>query len=96
MSSRIRNRGIAAVVVLGGLLLPFPAAASPSRAEQGWERMWSGLFAWLGLGAEGGGLLLTGWSSSYIDPLGGQVPNAVSPPEDLGSPASIEPNGEDR
>lgn len=93
MSSRIRNRGIAAVVVLGGLLLPFPAAASPSRAEQGWDRMW-GLFAWLGLGAEGGGLLLTGWSSSYIDPLGGQVPAAVSPPEDAESPSA--PNGEDR
>lgn len=93
MSSRIRNRGIAAVVVLGGLLLPFPAAASPSRAEQGWERMWDGLFAWLGLGAEGG-ILLTGWSSSYIDPNGGQVPNAVAPdPEPL---ASIDPNGEDR
>lgn len=95
MSSRIRNRGIAVAVVLGGLILPFPAAASPSRADHGWDRVWSGLVSWLGFGTEGGGLLLTGWSSSYIDPNGGQVPNAVAP-EDPEPHSSIDPNGEDR
>ncbi|HJX28218.1 MAG TPA: hypothetical protein VJ885_09915 [Thermoanaerobaculia bacterium] len=83
------------MAVLGALILPFPAAASPSRAEQGWERMWDGLFAWLGFGEEDGGFLVTGWSSSSIDPLGGQVPTAVSP-EDPGSSSSVDPNGEDQ
>lgn len=94
MSPRFRNRGIAVAVVLGGLILPLPAAASPSRAVESWEGVWDGLFAWLGFGAEEGGLLVTGWSSSYIDPLGGQVPAAVAPPE--GSASPDDPNGEDR
>jgi hypothetical protein len=95
MSSRVKNRGIAVAVVLGGLILPFPAAASPSRAEQSWERAWSGLFAWLGFGAEEGGSLLTGWSSSYIDPNGGQLPTAVAP-EAPEPHSSVGPSGEDR
>lgn len=95
MSSRIRNRGIAVAVVLGALILPFPATASPSRAEQGWDGVWDGLLSWLGFDAEEGRLLITGWSSSSIDPLGGQVPTAVSP-EDPGSSSSVDPNGEDQ
>lgn len=94
MSPRIRNRGIAVAVVLGGLILPLPAAASPARAFEGWERVWSGLFTWIGFGAEEGASLLTGWSSSYIDPLGGQVPTAVTPPDDPAS--SPDPNGGER
>lgn len=94
MSPRIRNRGIAVAVVLGGLILPLPAAASPARAVEEWERVWSGLFAWLGFGAEEDRILLTGWSSSYIDPLGGQVPTAVTPPDDPASSGG--PNGEER
>lgn len=94
MSSRIRHRGIAVALVLGGLILPLPAAASPSRAIEGWERAWDGLVAWLGFGGEEDRILLTGWSSSYIDPLGGQVPTAVTPPDDPAS--SGDPDGEDR
>lgn len=95
MSPRIKNRGIAVAVVLGGLILPHPAAASPARAVEGWERAWDGLFAWLGFGAEGGGFL-TGWSSSYIDPNGGQtLPNGVAPEDPEPSP-STGSNGEDR
>lgn len=97
MSPHIRNRRIAVAVVLGGLILPLPAAASPERAVDRWEQAWDGLFAWLGFGSEDGGLLLTGWSSSYIDPNGGQMlPTAVTPPDDLESSSSIDPNGGDR
>lgn len=96
MSPRIRNRRIAVAVVLGGLILPLPAAASPERAVERWEQVWDGLFAWLGFGSEDGGVLLTGWSSSYIDPLGGQVPNASTPPDDPDSSSSIDPLGKDR
>lgn len=94
MSPRIRNRGIAVAVVLGGLILPLPAAASPVRAVEGWERVWDGLLAWLGFGAEDGARLVTGWSSSSIDPLGGQVPTAAAPPDDPAS--STGPNGTDQ
>jgi hypothetical protein len=95
MSSRIINRGIAVAVVLAGLILPLPAAASPSRAEEGWERAWSGLVAWLGSEIEEGWGVLSEWSSSYIDPLGGQIPTAVSPGGSEPS-SSVDPNGEDR
>ncbi|HYQ82942.1 MAG TPA: hypothetical protein VEP28_02865 [Rubrobacter sp.] len=95
MSPRFRNRGIAVAVVLGGLILPLPAAAGPSRAEQGWDLVWSELFTWLGFGTGERGGLLTDWSSSYIDPLGGQVPNAVAP-EDPEPFSPVDSNGEDR
>jgi hypothetical protein len=95
MSSRIRNRGIAVAVVLAGLILPLPAAASPSRAEEGWERAWSGLLVWLGAGTEAVGRVLTEWSSSSIDPLGGQVPAGVSP-EGSESSSSVDPNDQER
>jgi hypothetical protein len=94
MSPRIRNRGIAVAVVLGGLILPLPAAASPARAVEAWERAWNGLFAWLGFDAEDGVRLVTGWSSSSIDPLGGQVPTAAAPPDDPASATG--PEGTDR
>ena len=95
MSSRIRNRRIAVALVLGGLILPLPSAASTSRAIEGWERAWGGLVAWLGFGGEEDRILLTGWSSSYIDPNGGQtLPNAVTPPDDPASSGG--PDGEDR
>ena len=95
MSPRTRNRRIAVALVLGGLILPLPAAASPERAVERWEQVWNGLFAWLGFGSEDGRLLLTGWSSSSIDPNGGQLPNAVTSTEGTDTSSYIDPNGRD-
>lgn len=96
MSSLSRNRWSAVGLILGALLLPLPAAAEgPLRLEQGWERMWDGLFAWLGLGQEDGATPLTGWSSSSIDPLGQPQANQTGGAETESS-SYIDPLGEDR